>query len=146
MLFAELSFWLSLTVATMFNKFANVASLFVEHSFNLLNLRDMGRTKGGYIGGRIGEKLRSRLDEIERKHGPKDTTMLEDALSALADYVEKTGAYRRPMMMIFDADADEFHRFRVAEGSGPAVVGAAATRRLRKEEQERAGKPPAAHK
>lgn len=81
----------------------------------------MGRQKEGYIGGRIGEPLRARLDEIARRFGPADTTMLEDALSALCDYVEANSAYRRPMKIVFDADLEAHISMRAAEGKSVAT-------------------------
>ena len=56
--------------------------------------------KSATIGGRLPAELRKRLDDIEKNYGVTDTTMLADALTALADYVEQQGAYRRPMQMI----------------------------------------------
>lgn len=107
----------------------------------------MAPKKAARIGSRIDPKLRTRLDEISRRYGPNDSTMLEDALTALADYVEKNNSYRRPVMMVFDAETDEKDRLKFAEAAvSLGAVGTAATSRLRKEEQERAGKLRAAHK
>lgn len=128
MLFAELSLTPSgvapsLIVATVLNRFAKVAKLNVEQ-FRGRPSRclSMGRQKGGYIGGRIGDQLRARLDEISRQYGPADTRMLEDALSALADYVEINRAYKRPIKMVFDSDADTYERQLVAEGKEPTPL------------------------
>jgi hypothetical protein len=107
---------------------------------------DMEEKKGGTVNARIGTDLRRRLDEISRRWGPTDSTMVQDALSALADYVETSGKYQRPMKMVFDVDADEFQRLQAAEGKAPSVAASAAIRRLGREEKERAEKRPAARK
>lgn len=104
-------------------------------------MRLMGRQKEDYIGGRISESLRLRLNEITRKHGPGDTTMLDDALCALADYVELEGSYRRPMMMTFDEEADAFQRQQVAEGKEPTPMMRSLVGRVRKKIESKA--PPA---
>lgn len=80
----------------------------------------MSDKKDGRIGGRLPAGLRERLDAIVKTYGPMDSTMLEDALTALADYVERNKAYRRPMRMIYDgAEArDESARWQLNE-DGP---------------------------
>jgi hypothetical protein len=104
----------------MFNKVAklNVEQFMTRYSGSAA----MGRQKEGFIGGRIGDQLRARLSEITRRHGPSDTTMLEDALNALADYVEIKGSYVRPMKMVFDEEADAYERQLVAEGKEPTPM------------------------
>ena len=62
----------------------------------------MAQQKAGFIGGRINGPLRIRLTRINERFGPSDTVMLEDALSALANYVERHGKYERPMRMDLD--------------------------------------------
>lgn len=94
---------------------------------NILNkspqAREMGRQKNGFIGGRIGEILRGRLNKIAADYGVNDTRMLDDALSALANYVEASGRYRRPMAMVYDADAAA-EWARVAEEHAPYFTAA----------------------
>ncbi len=79
--------------------------------------------KSATIGSRLSPLLRHRLNEITRRYGPVDATMLQDALSALADYVEAAGKYARPIKMVFDHEADQFAQ-QVAEEQAP--YGAAA--------------------
>lgn len=64
----------------------------------------MGLKKTATINGRIGPVLRARLDDIIERHGVTDTQMLEDALHALADYVEARKTYLRPMAMVHDEE------------------------------------------
>lgn len=94
----------------------------------------MSDKKSAKIGGRLPPELRTRLNAIEQHYGPSDTTMLSDALTALADYVEQNGAYRRPMRMIFGGVAEgtsEAQRWQLNEdaaGSLEQQVAAAAAR------------------
>lgn len=67
--------------------------------------------KSGAINGRISGGLRARLDAISERHGVGDATMLEDALTALADFVEKSGRYERPMNMVSAKDLPDFDNF-----------------------------------
>lgn len=98
--------------------------------------------KGGAINGRISTELRGRLTRITERWGPNDTTMLEDALSALADYVDRHGSYERPMRMDLDTERIAHDRQLAAEAPAEAAsaVASTITRRLRKEEQERTEK------
>ncbi|HEX2101464.1 MAG TPA: hypothetical protein VHF69_12410 [Candidatus Synoicihabitans sp.] len=64
----------------------------------------MAGKKSATIGGRIDGELRERLDRITRRFAVTDAAMLDDALTALADYVESRGRYERPMAMIFDEE------------------------------------------
>lgn len=63
-------------------------------------MRDEAAKKTGTINGRISAQLRARLDAIYTKHAVSDSEMLQDALNALANYVEKAGGYHRPMRMV----------------------------------------------
>lgn len=56
--------------------------------------------KTGRISARISGKLRARIDAINEKHGTSDVRLAEDALTALADYVELQGRYERPVRMV----------------------------------------------
>lgn len=56
--------------------------------------------KTSSIGGRISDDLRRRLTAITERYGPVDTRLLEDALTALADFVEAEGRYVRPVRMV----------------------------------------------
>lgn len=85
------------------------------------------------FGAKISEQLLSRLENIEELYGPSSGVIAVDALTALADYVEKAGAYRRPMRMVWAGDLerlevlasqapDEGHRhLRVAEAPCPVA-------------------------
>jgi hypothetical protein len=61
---------------------------------------DLEEKKSAAINGRISGRLRQRLDRISERYGPNDARMLEDALSALCDYVEAARKYESPMRMI----------------------------------------------
>lgn len=67
---------------------------------NTAHMGDMDIKKSGRITGRIPGNLRARLDKIAQAHGVTDAKMVEDALEALADYVEFSGGYHRPMKMV----------------------------------------------
>lgn len=76
----------------------------------------MSDKKTGTINGRLSAGLRQRLDAISRRHGTSDAVMLEDALGALADMVEREKRYLRPMRMDWDevlAVAEEQAPYRV---------------------------------
>ena len=61
------------------------------------------------ISGRIPEALRARLDRIHATNRTDDSDFIRDAMSALADYVERTGSYRAPLRIEFDAGAASLH-------------------------------------
>lgn len=71
--------------------------------------------KTGHISARISEPLRARITAINDVYGTNDAGLLEDAMSALADYVERRGGYKRPICVVH---ADEV----------PAELGLAADR------------------
>ena len=119
-------------------------------SRNIQPVTEKQSKKTGAINARISSELRGRLSEISRRYGPNDATMVEDALSSLADCVERSGKYLRPMKMMFDEDDDSFAQSLAAEpelGRGhpaPQAAATAALRQLRKAEREPEGKRPAA--
>jgi hypothetical protein len=119
---------------------------------NIQPVTEKQSKKTSAINARISDDLRGRLSEISRRYGPNDSTMVEDALSALADCVERSGKYLRPMKMMLDEDADSFARSLAAEDQSvrghpaPQAAATAALRQLRKAEREPEGKRPAAHK
>lgn len=77
----------------------------------------MAGKKSATIGARISDDLRRRLDDISVRYRVSDAAMLEDALTALADYVESRGKYEWPMSMVYDeARARELE---AAEEPGP---------------------------
>jgi predicted transcriptional regulator len=59
----------------------------------------MSDKRTGSISARVAPALKSRLEKISDYFGVPPTRMIEDALEALADYVEREGRYRRPMRM-----------------------------------------------
>ena len=61
------------------------------------------------ISGRIPEALRARLDRIHATNRTDDSDFIRDAMSALADYVERTGHYRAPLRIEFDEEAAALH-------------------------------------
>ena len=63
----------------------------------------MDEKKSGTIAARIGADLQKRLEAVSHRHGVSNTMMVEDALSALADLVEREHRYIRPMRMEFAA-------------------------------------------
>ena len=71
------------------------------------NSNGMKSKKSGAIGSRLDPALRSRLDKIAERYGISDATMLQDALTALADYVAEAQRYVRPMKMVFDREMAE---------------------------------------
>ena len=75
--------------------------------------------KTGTINGRISGELRARLDAIYARHAVGDSEMLQDALTALADYVESMGRYLRPVVMNYDDSAANLH---VAEDQEPGAA------------------------
>lgn len=77
--------------------------------------------KIGHISARLSQELRTRITAINNAYGTSDAGLLEDALSALADYVEGRGGYKRPIKIVFDAETAELLRFAVAEGAEGAT-------------------------
>ena len=59
----------------------------------------MREKKTAAVNTRVEPRLKERLDHITERFGVSITTQVEDALSALADYVERIGKYERPMRM-----------------------------------------------
>lgn len=112
---------------------------------NIQPVTEKQSKKTSAINARISDDLRGRLSEISRRYGPNDSTMVEDALSALADCVERAGKYLRPMKMTFDEEAASLARSLAAEGQcsgghpAPQAVATAALRQLRKAEREPEG-------
>lgn len=64
----------------------------------------MAGKKTATIGSRINPLLRERLDRIAQRYRVTDAAMLDDALTALADYVESRGKYEWPMAMVYDEE------------------------------------------
>lgn len=54
---------------------------------------------------RIRPELRARLDRIFSNYGVPDAVIAEDVLSAVADYIEGAGGYKRPIRVVFDEAA-----------------------------------------
>lgn len=59
-------------------------------------------SKKAYISARISPELRFRLDLINAKNKTDDSDLVRDAMTAVADYVEKQGCYRSPIRVVFD--------------------------------------------
>ena len=69
--------------------------------------KGMKPKKSATIGSRLDPALRGRLDKIADRYGTTDAVMLDDALSALADYVATVRRYARPMKMVYDWERAE---------------------------------------
>jgi hypothetical protein len=76
-----------------------------QHNQKCRKVADIEQKKTGRIAGRISGDLRMRLDRITERFGAIDATMLEDSLTALADFVERLGRYERPMRMVLEGEA-----------------------------------------
>ncbi|MBC7367550.1 MAG: hypothetical protein H7343_12215 [Undibacterium sp.] len=93
---------------------------------------DRGPKKSNSIGSRLTPELRARLDEINRRYGTADATMAVDALTALADYVEREQRYVRPMVMLRAEEAalaTERPQAPYEAGPDPTAAGVAALRK-----------------
>lgn len=64
-------------------------------------MKEETKKKNGAINGRLSGELRDRLDAIYTNHGVADSKMLVDALTALADYVERERGYHLPIKIIY---------------------------------------------
>ena len=97
--------------------------------------------KSATIGSRLDPALRLRLDKIANRFGTSDAAMLNDALTALADYVAEARRYARPMKMVYDWDRadpemqveEERAQYGAMESHEPAAEAEALATKLAKE-------------